>query len=42
MLVGHDPVEPDLIGQRVLLVVLVVQHVGFMRIEERVGKAEPS
>ena len=41
MLVGHDAVKPDLVGQRVLLVVLVVKHVGFLGVEERVGKSQP-
>ena len=41
MLVGHDAVKPDLVGQGVLLVVLVVKHVGFLGVEERVGKSQP-
>ena len=42
VLVGHDAVEPHLVGQGVLVVVLVVQDVGLVRVEERVGKSQPS
>jgi hypothetical protein len=42
MLIGHDAVETHLIGQGILLMVLVVQHVRLLGIEMGVGKAETS
>ena len=40
MLVGHYPVDAFFVGQGVLLVVLVVQHVGLFRVEVCVGKVD--
>ena len=42
MLVGHDAVEAHCIGEGILLMVLVVQHVRLHGIEMGVGKAETS
>jgi hypothetical protein len=42
MLVGHDAIEAHRIGEGILLMVLVVQHVGLLRIKMGVGKAETS
>jgi hypothetical protein len=40
MLVGHDAVEANLIGEGILLMVLIVEHVCLVGIEMGVGKAE--
>jgi hypothetical protein len=40
VLVAHDAVEADLIGPGVLLVILIVEDVGFLRIKMGVGEAE--
>ncbi len=40
VLVGHYPVDARFISEGVLLVVLVIQHVGFFGIEEGVRKAK--
>jgi hypothetical protein len=31
VLIGHDAVEADRIGQRILLMILVIEDVGFLR-----------
>ena len=41
MLIGHDAIEPDFIGQGVLLMVLIVQHVRPLGIEIGVGEIQP-
>ena len=38
--VAHDTVESHFVGQGVLLVVLVVQHAGFLGVEVGVGESE--
>ena len=38
--VGHNAVEPYFVGQGVLLVVLVVQHAGFLWVKVGVGEPE--
>ena len=40
MFVAHDTVKAHLIGEGVLLMGLIVQHVGLFRIEMAVEKAE--
>jgi hypothetical protein len=40
VLIAHDAVKADFIGQGVLLVILVVEHVGFRRIKIGVGKTQ--
>ena len=40
MLIGHDAVQAGLIGRLVFFVVLVVEDVGFFRVEVSVGKAK--
>ena len=42
MLVTHDAIEPHLIGQCILLVVLVVQYMSLLGIEVGVRKAHTS
>ena len=40
VLVGHDAVEAVVIGPRVLLVVLVIEDVGLLGVEVRVGEIQ--
>ena len=40
MLVAHDAVETHLVGKGILLVVLVVENVGLLRVEVGVGEAQ--
>ena len=40
VLVGHDAIESRFVGHGVLLVVLVIEMVGFFRIEIGIGKVE--
>ena len=40
MLVAHDSIETDLVGQGVLLMVFVVMDVGLFRVEMGVGKSQ--
>jgi hypothetical protein len=40
VLIGHDPVEADLIGPGILLMILVIQRVRLPGIEIPVGKVE--
>jgi hypothetical protein len=40
VLVAHDAVKAYLIGPGVLLVILIVEHMGFLRVKIGVGKAE--
>jgi hypothetical protein len=41
MLIGHDAVEANLIGEGVLFMILVVQDMGLLRVKVRVRKAQP-
>ena len=41
VLVGHYAVEPGLVGHGVLLVVLVVEMMGLLRVEVGVGEVQP-
>jgi hypothetical protein len=40
VLVGHDTVEADLIGESILFVILVIQDMGLLWIEVGVRKAQ--
>ena len=42
MLVSHDAVEAYLVGQGVLVVVFVIEHVSLFRIEVGVWKPQPA
>jgi hypothetical protein len=41
VLVGHYSIEANLIDQGVLFVILVVQHMGFLRVEVGIWEHEP-
>jgi hypothetical protein len=42
VLVGHDAVEANLISEGILVMVLIVEKVGFLGVEIRVGEAQAS
>ena len=42
MLIGHDAVETYLVGQGILFMVLVVEHMGLFRVEVSVGRGQTS